>query len=86
MPIREEDRLPDVEYKFIFMMDIVSQDIISNGLLREAIKYIDDSVRHGLNIIVHWLVTRELEENFWPLDGQEIFLLLSFVDNLFWKC
>ena len=54
MQIREQDRVENVEYKFIFMMDMVSQDILGNGLLEEALEYIESAVSDGANILVHW--------------------------------
>lgn len=56
MPIKESAQLPNVEYKFLFMMDVVSQDILGNGLLQEAIHYIDESVKEGVNILIHWYI------------------------------
>uniref|UniRef100_A0A915DSD4 protein-tyrosine-phosphatase n=1 Tax=Ditylenchus dipsaci TaxID=166011 RepID=A0A915DSD4_9BILA len=53
MPIRKNDQLSAVDYKFVFMMDMVSQDILGNGLLEECLRYIASSVREGNNVLVH---------------------------------
>jgi len=53
MPVNEIDKLPNVQYKFIFMMDMASQDILGDNLLEDAIAYIERAVKDGVNIVVH---------------------------------
>ncbi|KAI1723668.1 dual specificity phosphatase, catalytic domain-containing protein [Ditylenchus destructor] len=53
MPIKETDRLPGIDYKFVFMMDMTTQDILGNGLLEECLRFINTSLRDGNNVLVH---------------------------------
>jgi protein-tyrosine phosphatase len=43
-----------VEYFHIFMMDVLSQDILGSGILHEALLYIEQAVRDKANVLVHW--------------------------------
>jgi protein-tyrosine phosphatase len=54
LPINESNKLPGIDYKFIFMMDLRGQDILGDNLLEEAIAYIEQAVSDGANIVVHW--------------------------------
>jgi hypothetical protein len=54
MPINPADQIPEVEYKFVFMMDTLTQDILGENLLEDAIDYIQKAVADGSNIVVHW--------------------------------
>jgi dual specificity phosphatase 12 len=53
MPIPEAARIPNIQYKFIFMMDMLAQDILGNNLLEDALKYIDRVLSSGGSILVH---------------------------------
>jgi dual specificity phosphatase 12 len=53
MPIPETARMPNVHYKFIFMMDMISQDFLGNSLLEDALKYIEKVINSGSSILVH---------------------------------
>ncbi|CAD5229564.1 unnamed protein product [Bursaphelenchus okinawaensis] len=53
MTIDELKKVPGVHYKFLFMMDLSSQDILGDNLLEEAIQYIEKAVKDGVNILVH---------------------------------
>jgi protein-tyrosine phosphatase len=53
MEIRETDRIPGIEYKFIFAMDTATQDILGNNILEGAIEYIERAVKDGANVLVH---------------------------------
>lgn len=54
MPIEIADQISYVDYKFIFMMDLFSQDILGNGILEDALNYIEKAVQEGVNVLVHW--------------------------------
>lgn len=54
MPIPEAARIPNIRYKFIFMMDMLSQDLLGNNILEEAMAYIDKVLSSGGSILVHW--------------------------------
>lgn len=54
MPINQSDQVPEIEYKFVFMMDTLTQDILGENLLEDAVAYIEKAVRDGANIVVHW--------------------------------
>lgn len=53
MPIPESSRLSNVHYKFIFMMDMLSQDLLGNNILEDAITYIEKVRKSGGRILVH---------------------------------
>jgi dual specificity phosphatase 12 len=53
MPINSTDQVPEIEYKFVFMMDTLTQDILGDNLLENAIDYIEKAVADGVNIVVH---------------------------------
>lgn len=53
-PIDECWREPSIDYRFIFMLDDQSQDILENGLLEKALEIIEDATSNGINIVVHW--------------------------------
>uniref|UniRef100_A0A914PSF3 protein-tyrosine-phosphatase n=1 Tax=Panagrolaimus davidi TaxID=227884 RepID=A0A914PSF3_9BILA len=53
MAIPEWQRIPNIHYKFIFMMDMLSQDLLGNNLLDDALKYIDKVLNSGGSILVH---------------------------------
>lgn len=54
MPIEASDKIPDVDYKFIYMMDLFSQDILGNGILEDALNYIKKAVQDEVKVLVHW--------------------------------
>lgn len=54
MAIPETARLPNIHYKFVFMMDMLSQDILGNNVLEDALKHIDKVLKAGASILVHW--------------------------------
>lgn len=54
MPIETSDRIANIDYKFIFIMDLFSQDILGNGILDDALTYIEKAVQNEVNILVHW--------------------------------
>lgn len=53
--IPEGNRLKDVDYKFIHLLDMPNEPILSNGLLEESLKYIDDGVNNEEGVVVHCL-------------------------------
>uniref|UniRef100_A0A914PD53 Protein-tyrosine-phosphatase n=1 Tax=Panagrolaimus davidi TaxID=227884 RepID=A0A914PD53_9BILA len=53
MAIPESAKIPNIHYKFIFMMDMLSQDLLGNNLLDDALKYIDKVLSSGGSILVH---------------------------------
>jgi protein-tyrosine phosphatase len=53
LPINEANRLPGIQYKFVFMMDMTNQDILGDNLLEDAIAYIEQAVHDNVNILVH---------------------------------
>uniref|UniRef100_A0AC34FEN4 Protein-tyrosine-phosphatase n=1 Tax=Panagrolaimus sp. ES5 TaxID=591445 RepID=A0AC34FEN4_9BILA len=53
MAIPESARIPNIHYKFIFMMDMLSQDFLGNNLLDDALKYIDKVLTSGGSLLVH---------------------------------
>ncbi|KAE9551964.1 hypothetical protein FO519_004816 [Halicephalobus sp. NKZ332] len=53
MPIPKPSKMSNVQYKFVFMMDTVSQDILGANLLEIAIGFIDNAIKSGGRIIVH---------------------------------
>jgi len=54
MEIGVKNRLPGVEYHHIFMMDVISQDILGSGIIERALEYIEQAVNDRANILVHW--------------------------------
>ncbi|UMM29087.1 hypothetical protein L5515_011625 [Caenorhabditis briggsae] len=54
-PIPENKRLKDVDYKFIRLLDMPNEPILSNGLLEEALKFIDEGIESETNVVVHCL-------------------------------
>lgn len=54
LPINEADKLPGIQYHFVFMMDMPTQDILGDNLLEDAIAYIEQAVSDRVNIVVHW--------------------------------
>ncbi|KAH7699263.1 dual specificity phosphatase [Aphelenchoides avenae] len=53
MEIPEGERIPGIEYKFIFAMDMVTQDLLGNNILENAIDYIERAVKDGASLLVH---------------------------------
>lgn len=49
-----ERRLPNIDYHFIFAMDLPNQDLLGGGQLLEGIGYITRAVQSGGNVLVHW--------------------------------
>lgn len=54
MPIPDTARIPNIRYKFVFMMDMFSQDLLGNNILEETIAYIEKVLNSGASILVHW--------------------------------
>ncbi|VDO19440.1 unnamed protein product [Heligmosomoides polygyrus] len=48
-----ERRLPNIDYHFIFAMDLPNQDLLGGGQLLEGIGYITRAVQSGGNVLVH---------------------------------
>ncbi|VDL74874.1 unnamed protein product [Nippostrongylus brasiliensis] len=48
-----EKRLPDIDYHFIFAMDLPNQDLLGGGQIAEGIAYITRAVQSGGNVLVH---------------------------------
>ncbi|KAI6243774.1 Protein-tyrosine-phosphatase [Aphelenchoides fujianensis] len=53
MPVNESDRLPGVHYEFVFAMDQLTQDLLGDNLLEDAIRLIEEAVKDGVKILVH---------------------------------
>lgn len=53
MPIPDEQKIPNIQYKFVFMMDLFSQDILGNNTLDTAVNYIETVIKSGGRILVH---------------------------------
>lgn len=54
MEIPEQERIPGIEYKFIFAMDMPTQDILGHNILENGIEYIERAVKDGASLLVHW--------------------------------
>ncbi|CAI2350032.1 unnamed protein product [Caenorhabditis sp. 36 PRJEB53466] len=54
-PIAKDKKIDNVDYKFIHVFDMPSQSILRNGILKEAIKYIDEAVGNDETVVVHCL-------------------------------
>lgn len=54
-PIPEKNKLENIDYKFIRLLDMPNEPILSNGLLEEAIKCIDEGIEKKENVVVHCL-------------------------------
>ncbi|KAK5986846.1 Dual specificity protein phosphatase 12 [Trichostrongylus colubriformis] len=48
-----EQRLPKIDYHFLFAMDMPSQDLLGGGQIAEGIAYITRAVQSGGNVLVH---------------------------------
>lgn len=76
--ISEKNKLKGIDYKFIHLLDMPNEPILSNGLLEESIKYIDEGVENEENVVVHCLaaVSRSVTicaaflmfKNQWPME------------------
>ncbi|KHN76772.1 Tyrosine-protein phosphatase yvh1 [Toxocara canis] len=63
MGIPERSQIPGVEYKFLFVMDSITQDILANNLLIKklicfffldiGLKFIEDAINDGGTVLVH---------------------------------
>ncbi|CAD5234241.1 unnamed protein product [Bursaphelenchus xylophilus] len=53
MSIDDSKKINGIHYKFIFMMDMPTQDILGDNVLEEAVAYIENAVKDGVNILVH---------------------------------
>jgi len=51
--INENLRLRGVDYRFLFMLDMHEQDILDSQIIEGALWLLEDSIRQGLNIVVH---------------------------------
>lgn len=49
-----DKRLPNIEYHFLFAMDLPNQDLLGTGLLAQGLAFITNAVQSGGNILVHW--------------------------------
>lgn len=54
MSIPEHKKLKDIKYKFVFVIDMITQDILAKNLLENAILFIEDAVGTGGRVLVHW--------------------------------
>uniref|UniRef100_A0A914P3Q5 protein-tyrosine-phosphatase n=1 Tax=Panagrolaimus davidi TaxID=227884 RepID=A0A914P3Q5_9BILA len=52
-PIPESAKISNIYYKFIFMIDMLSQNLLKNNLLDTALKYIENVLNSGKSILVH---------------------------------
>ncbi|EYB98809.1 hypothetical protein Y032_0128g1454 [Ancylostoma ceylanicum] len=48
-----DKRLPNIEYHFLFAMDLPNQDLLGTGLLAQGLAFITNAVQSGGNILVH---------------------------------
>uniref|UniRef100_A0A1I7XXE9 protein-tyrosine-phosphatase n=1 Tax=Steinernema glaseri TaxID=37863 RepID=A0A1I7XXE9_9BILA len=55
-PITDERKVEGVSYMFVFALDNPQQDLLKNNLLESALNYIDDAIKGGGNVLVHWYV------------------------------
>lgn len=53
--IPEKEKIDDVQYKFIHLLDMPNEPILSNRKLEEAVSFINESVEMGENVVVHCL-------------------------------
>ena len=53
MAIPKSSKIQNIQYKFIFMMDMPSQDILGNNLLDIGIDFIDTALKSGGKVLVH---------------------------------
>ncbi|MFH4980895.1 hypothetical protein AB6A40_007604 [Gnathostoma spinigerum] len=53
MPVPDQAKLPHVDYKFLFMLDMLNQNIFADNLLCKALEYISDGIEEGGNVLVH---------------------------------
>ncbi|PIC34736.1 hypothetical protein B9Z55_014300 [Caenorhabditis nigoni] len=77
-PIPENKKVTNVDYKFIHLLDMPNEPILSNGLLEEAIKFIDEGIESEKNVVVHCAaaVSRSVSvcaaflmyKNLWPME------------------
>ncbi|KAK6025950.1 hypothetical protein OSTOST_08134 [Ostertagia ostertagi] len=48
-----ERRLPNIDYHFLFAMDLSNQDLLGGGQIAEGIAYITRAVQSGGDVLVH---------------------------------
>ncbi|VDD85307.1 unnamed protein product, partial [Enterobius vermicularis] len=53
MCIPEKSQIPNVEYKFLFALDMATQDMFANNLLTEALSFIETALNDDGNVLVH---------------------------------
>uniref|UniRef100_F1L2R9 protein-tyrosine-phosphatase n=1 Tax=Ascaris suum TaxID=6253 RepID=F1L2R9_ASCSU len=53
MGVPERAQIAGVEYKFLFVMDSITQNILANNLLNDGLKFIEDAINDGGNVLVH---------------------------------
>lgn len=76
--IEENKKVENVNYKFMHLFDMPNEHILSNGLLEEAISYINEGIMNDENVVVHCLaaVSRSvsicaaflMHKNHWPME------------------
>uniref|UniRef100_A0A8R1HQR3 protein-tyrosine-phosphatase n=1 Tax=Caenorhabditis japonica TaxID=281687 RepID=A0A8R1HQR3_CAEJA len=54
-PISDAQKIEGIQYHFLHMFDMPSQEILANGILEQSINYIEESVANNENIVVHCL-------------------------------
>ncbi|VDM85139.1 unnamed protein product [Strongylus vulgaris] len=48
-----DKRLPNIEYHFLFAMDLPNQDLLGTGLLAQGLAVISNAIQSGGNVLVH---------------------------------
>ena len=54
MSIPEHKKLKNIKYKFVFIIDMVTQDILAKNLLEDSIRFVEEAIANGGNVLVHW--------------------------------
>lgn len=77
-PIPEKKQIKNVDYKFLYLLDMPNEPILSNGLLEEAVLYIEKGIEKEENVLVHCIaaVSRSVSicaaflmyKNKWPME------------------
>lgn len=77
-PIPENQQISNVDYKFIHLLDMPKEPILTNGILEKAVLYINESIENEENVVVHChaAVSRSVSvcaaylmyKNQWPME------------------
>ncbi|PAV81946.1 hypothetical protein WR25_26872 [Diploscapter pachys] len=53
MSIPEDKRVPHIDYRFLFAMDLANHDLLGSGVLEEGVSLIEECISHGKPLLVH---------------------------------